>query len=141
MKSCNPTQFTISLGGLSIERGYADGEFFRAEPQADTVQSVVGTDGEVAVSVSGDQRWDVTIRLLETSDENMKLTQLYNLKKRGSGATGMFPFLGKDADTGEVLTGTDACVVRPPTLSKDRTATVREWKLLLCNGEYQRVPG
>ncbi len=136
MKAVNPTRFTISLGGILIQRGWADGEFFNAEPETDGVASVAGTDGEVAVSVSYDQRWNITLKLLQTSDENLKCAQLYNLKRRSNGAIGFFPFLARHVDTGEFLTGTDACFVRPPSMPQDRTATAREWKILLTNGDY-----
>lgn len=136
MKPCNPTRFTIDCGGLIIRRGWADGEFFTAEPESDTLLSVAGTDGEVAVSVSYDQRWTATIKLLETSDENKKLEQLWNTKKRGHGGVGFFPFQAADADTGETLSDANAGVMRVPNVTKDRTATVREWKLLLPNAEY-----
>jgi hypothetical protein len=136
MKACNPTRFTISLGGILIQRGWADGEYFTAEPEADGVASVAGTDGEVAVSVSYDARWNITLKLLQTSDENFKCSQLYNLKRRGYGGVGFFPFLARNVDTHEFLTGTDACFVRAPTISQDRTATTREWKILLTNGDY-----
>lgn len=136
MKAVNPSRFTISLGGILIQRGFADGEFFTAEAESDGVLSVAGTDGEVAVSVSYDARWNVTLKLLQTSDENLKCSQLYNLKRRSHGAVGFFPFLARHVDTGEFLTGTDACFVRAPALSVDRTATVREWKILVTNGDY-----
>jgi Protein of unknown function (DUF3277) len=136
MKAANPTRFTISLGGILIQRGFADGEFFTAEPESDAIGSVAGTDGEVAVSVNYDARWTVTIKLLQTSDENLKCSQLYNLKRRSHGAIGFFPFLAKHADTGEYLTATDACFTRAPSLSVDRTATSREWKILLTNADY-----
>jgi hypothetical protein len=136
VKSVNPTRFTISIGGILIARGFADGEFFTADPESDSVLSVSGTDGEVAVSVSYDTRWNVTLRLLQTSDENLKCSQLYNLKMRSHGAIGFFPFLARHADTGETLAAPDACFTRAPTLSTDRTATVREWKILLANATY-----
>ena len=136
MKSSNPTRFTISLGGILIARGFADGEFFSAEPESDAVGSVAGTDGEVAVSVLYDSRWNVTLKLLQTSDENLKCSQLYNLKRRSHGAIGFFPFLARHADTGEFLQATDACFKRPPTVSQDRTATAREWQILLTNANY-----
>ena len=86
--------------------------------------------------VSYDARWNITLKLLQTSDENIKCAQLYNLKRRSNGAIGFFPFLARHVDTGEFLTGTDACFVRAPSMSQDRTATSREWKLLLTNGDY-----
>ena len=136
MKASNPTRFTISLGGILINRGWADGEFFSADPESDSVGSVAGTDGEVVVSVLYDARWNITLKLLQASDGNDVCSQLYNLKRRSHGAIGFFPFLAKHADTGEFLMGTDACFTRPPTISQDRTATVREWKILLTNGDY-----
>lgn len=140
MKAVNPTRFTISLGGILIQRGWADGEFFSAEPESDHVMSVAGTDGEVAVSVNYDGRWNITLKLLQSSDENLKCSQLYNLKRRSHGSIGFFPMLARHVDTGEYLTGTDACFSRPPNVSQDRTATVREWKILLTNGDYGYSP-
>lgn len=136
MKAVNPTRFTISIGGIFIARGWADGEFFSAEPESDAVGSVAGTDGEVAVSVLYDSRWHATLKLLQSSDENYKCEALYNLKRRSHGAIGFFPILARHADTGEFLTATDACFERAPTISQDRTATAREWKILLTNADY-----
>lgn len=140
MKPLNPTRFSILLGfAVPIRTGWADGEFFSAEPESDSVGSVAGTDGEVAVSVLYDKRWNVTLRLLQTSDENLKCASLYNLKRvrHGGGVQGgFFSFLAFHADTNEYLVAANACFSAPPTLSVDRTATVREWKLLLADAEY-----
>jgi hypothetical protein len=140
VKAVNPSRFTISIGGLLISRGFADGEFFSAEPESDSVLSVAGTDGEVAISVSFDERWNVTLKLLQTSDENFKCNQLYNLKRYSHGGVGVFGFLARHADTGETLVATDAMFTRAPSVSVDRTATVREWKILLTNGKYGWEP-
>lgn len=136
MKAVNPTRFTMNIGGILIQRGFADGEFFSAEPESDSVGSVAGTDGEVVVSVLYDARWHVTLKLLQASDENYKCEALYNLKRRSHGSIGFFPVLFRHADTGEFLSATDACFERAPTISMDRTATAREWKILLCSADY-----
>jgi hypothetical protein len=135
VKTANPSAVTIDLGGVLIQRGLADGEYASGDWVTDAVSSVVGTDGEVAVTVTADKRYEFTIKLLETSDMNSALSQFYNLVLRGGGL-GFFPFLYRDADTGETLTATDACVMRAPAISKDRGAKAREWKILLCNAEY-----
>lgn len=140
MRAINPTRFTIDLGGVIINSGYADGEFFTAEPESDGVLSVAGTDGEVAVSVSTDGRWNITLKLLQTSTANIICSQLYALKMNGFGPVGFFPFAARHADTGEFLTGTDACFTRAPNMTQDRTATPREWKILLTNGKYGFTP-
>lgn len=141
MKAVNPTHFTIQIGGFFISSGFADGEFFSAEPESDSVGSVVGTDGEVAVSVMYDKRWTVTLKLLQSADANVLCSELYNLKRQtAKSPLGFFPFLAKHSDTGEYLTATDACFSRPPTISQDRTATTREWKILLCGAQYGFAP-
>jgi hypothetical protein len=134
MKAVNPKRFTMSLGGIFIRSGFADGEFFTAEPESDSVGSVAGTDGEVATSVMYDMRWNITLKLLQSGDANSVLSQLHLLKRRSD--IGFFPVLFKHADTGEYLSGANCCVARPPTMSQDKTATAREWKLLLTEGEY-----
>jgi hypothetical protein len=136
VKSANPSRFSILIGGKPIRSGFADGEFFTAAPESDGVLHVSGTDGEVSVSVSNDTRWTVTLRLMQTSDENTICSQLYNLKMRSNGAIGFFPFLARHADTGETLAATDACFIRAPDVSTDRTATTREWRILLTNAQY-----
>ena len=140
MKAINPTRFTINIGGLLIARGFADGEFFTAEPESDSVGSVAGTDGEVAVSVLYDSRWHITLKLLQTSDENVKCSAIYNLKRRSHGMIGFFPVTARHADTGEFLMGMNACFERAPTVSQDRTATAREWKILLTDGNHGWSP-
>jgi hypothetical protein len=136
VKAVNPKRFTMLVAGIPIRSGFADGEFFSADPQSDSVASVAGTDGEVATSVLYDGRWDITIKLLQSGDANSVFSQLYNLKRRGNGMIGFFPVLFKHADTGEYLTGANCCFSRAPSPKQDRTATPREWKMLLTEGEY-----
>jgi hypothetical protein len=136
MKSANPSAVTLKFANVPLLSGLAEGEYISAEPMSDLVDSVAGTDGEVAVSVQMDSRWTLTLKLLETSDTNKLVAQFYNLKKRG-GAVGFGPLLYKDSDTGEVLIAGDACVMRAPSPTKDKKATTREWKFLLTNAEYE----
>ena len=139
VKSANPRAVTLEIAGFRVEGGLADGEYFTAEPASDSVLEVVGTDGEVSISQSSDGRWNCVLKLMETSDVGVFLAQLYNLRKRGNGTTGVFPFLYKDADTGEVLTGPDAWIKKAPSVSKDRQATSREWQITIGSAEYEMI--
>jgi hypothetical protein len=136
VKAVNPKRFTMNVAGILIRSGFADGEFFTADPESDSVLSVAGTDGEVATSVSYDSRWNIMIKTLQSGDANSVFSQLYNLKRRGNGVIGFFPVLFKHADTGEYLAGANCCFSRAPSVKQDRTATAREWKMLLAEGEY-----
>jgi hypothetical protein len=135
VKIANPASFSIDAANMLFTSGWADGEFFNAEMMNPSVDSVAGTDGEVAISNQYDERWKVVIKLLQTSDLNAVLEQLWNLKRHSQGTVGMFPFVARHADTKEMLAATEACVVKPPVITQDRLATVREWELLLCNGK------
>lgn len=137
VKSSNPRAVTLEVAAFRLEGGFADGEYFTAERASDDVNEVVGTWGEVAISQNADGRWNCVLKLLETSDLNLYLAQLYNLKKRANGTTGVFPFMYKDSDTGEVLTGADAWFKKAPSISKDRQATTREWAFTIGSGEYE----
>jgi len=131
----HPKATVIDVGGPLIDSGWAPDEFITAEPVSDSVDDEVGTDGEVAVSVSNDNRWDVTIKLMQTSVHNKVLEQLWNVRKRSSGTLGLFPFLLRNKNTGETLTSTDAYIKAPPSLSYGKKSGVREWKIRLTQGE------
>lgn len=137
VKSANPRAVTMEIASYRVEGGLADGEYFTGEMASDAVLEVVGTDGEVAISQNADGRWNCVLKLMETSDVNKYLAQLYNLKKRANGTTGVFPMMYKDSDTGETLTGPDAWIKKPPSISKDRQATMREWSFTIGSGEYE----
>lgn len=139
VKSANPKAVTLEIAAFRCEGGFADGEYFTGEPASDAVNEVVGTDGEVVISQSADNRWNCMLKLHEAGDFNVYMAQLYNLKKRANGTTGVFPLLYKDADTGEVLVGPDAWIKKAPSISKDKQATFREWSITIGSAEYDYV--
>lgn len=138
-KAANPAAVSIKAAGIPISGGWGDGDFLSIEQVSDTVTDVVGTGGEVAISNSMDARADVKLTLMETSDENQALMQLYNLMKRSNGTTGVFPFEYHDTDTGETCISTDAYIKRAPSITKGREAKMREWQIRLCQAEFGRV--
>jgi hypothetical protein len=137
MKNYHPQKVSCSLGGLLIASGWAEDEFITLEWEADAVTDVVGVDGEVSASVSNDARSTLTLKLMHTSDENQKLEQLYNLRKRGGGSVGVFPVLLRDNETGETVSSPDAYLMRPPDISYGAQASAREWKVRLTNTELK----
>lgn len=129
-KRYNANEITVDLGGRDLNRGTADGEFVAIEYQAPSVQHVTGTSGELVVS--RDEGQDValiTIKLLQTSDANDVLEDLRLSNRRGPGLT-FKPLRIRDRN-GRAIHEAPHCIVQaPPTISYDRTGTVREWKLL-----------
>lgn len=139
-KIYNPGEVTITFNALPFETGLADGEFCSWSWDSNVADDVVGTDGEVAVSVNNDGRATVTLKLLQTSALNVILAQLMNLRRRGGGALGIGPFTLLVGHTGETLVAPESWIMKAPDGSLDRTATAREWQIRLANADYDFIP-
>lgn len=134
VKVYNPDEITIVLGPVLISEGFADGEFLRIEQATEDAQSVVGTNGEVAVSRTNDRRATITILLLQTATANAGLSVLSNLFKLSPNSAGaIVPFLVKDQNGGSLYTAQNAWIMKPPDVSFDRTAQTREWQIECAN--------
>ncbi len=133
-KVYNSDEVTIVMGFVLINEGFADGEFLRIEQNTEDAQSVVGTNGEVAVSRSNDRRALITILLLQTASANTGLSVLSNLFKLSPNSAGsIVPFLTKDQNGTALYTAANAWVMKPPDVSFDRTAQTREWQIECAN--------
>jgi hypothetical protein len=135
-KIYNSSEVMITFSALPFEGGFAEGEFVSWSWDSNVADDVVGTDGEVSVSVNNDARATVTIKLMQTSPLNRVLVQLMNLRRRGGGALGIGPFALVVGHTGETLVAPESWVMKAPDGSLDATATTREWQIRLANADY-----
>lgn len=129
MKVYDADQVSISVAGVPVEKGYADGEFLRVEQEADDFLDVVGTDGEVTRSKSNDRRATVTILLHQSAEANDLLSALSNLDRNTPNGAGVGPLLVRDRGGRAIYTAEKCWISRPPDVSFDRQATSREWTL------------
>lgn len=133
-KVYNSDEITIVMGPVLINEGFADGEFLRIEQDSEDAQTVVGTNGEVAVSRTNDRRATVTIILLQTAAANEGLSILSNLFKLSPNSAGAIqPFLARDQNGLSKYGSQNAWVMKPPDVSFDRTAQSREWQIGCAN--------
>jgi hypothetical protein len=129
-KVYNADEMTIVFGPVIVDSGFADGEFLRIEQESDDTDDVAGTDGEVSVSRTNDQRATVTFVLMQTSSINDALSGLSNLVKSApAGAGGIHPLLITDRNGRALFTASNAWVRRAPDRSYDRTAQGVEWQI------------
>ena len=130
----NSDEITIVMGPVLINEGFADGEFLRIEATSENAQSVVGTNGEVAVSRTNDRRAIATIILLQTAAANLGLSVLANLFKLSPNSAGaIVPFLARDQNGLSNYASQNAWVMKEPDAGFDRTAQSREWQIELAN--------
>ena len=128
-------QVAISIAGIPITGGFADGEFLRIERETEAFSDVVGTDGEVTRSKSNDNRATATIILMQTADANDLLTALHSNDKRTPGGAGVGRFLVEDLNGRSLYDAAKSWILTSPDASFDREATSREWQVRLAKLE------
>jgi hypothetical protein len=128
MKVYDADRVTLTLGGIIIDSGLADGEFFKIEMTTEAFSTVVGTDGEVARSKTNDRRAKGSIRVLQSSAGNAALSALHNLDLITPNGAGVVPLFLKDNNSDATLIEAEQCwISKNPSVTYDRGATVREW--------------
>ncbi|EOX4865096.1 TPA: phage protein [Haemophilus influenzae] len=127
-----PDEVSIVIGAVIVS-GFADGTFIDIEEMSDGVSSVAGADGEVARATSADPRKKVTLTLLQTSDTNDVLSELYAADKVSKNAT--FPIAVKDLRGRSLFAASMAWVVKSAKLELGKEVGSREWTLETADGK------
>jgi hypothetical protein len=134
VKVYNADELLITMGPVVIESGLGDGEFLSIEDETESAMDVAGTDGEVAVSRSNDQRANVTITLLATSAANDGLSVLLNLFKTAPGsAGGIVPFAVADLNGRTIMSGANAWVKKAPDRKWQREVQMNAWEIRVAH--------
>jgi hypothetical protein len=128
-------QVSITLNGIPIDSGFADGEFLRIEQESDAFTDVAGTDGEVTRSKTRDNRATITILLMQSSSGNALLTALLEVDKSTPGGAGVGVFQARDRQGTSIHLAAECWISKAPDVSYDREATPREWTLRAANLE------
>lgn len=128
-------QITISFGNVVL-KGLAEDDVITIEQDTDDFSDVVGIGGEVTRSKTTDRRASVTIRLMQTSDDNDLLSAINNADFRAANGAGISALMVRDRGTGRALyAGPESWIAKPPQVVYGRSAKVREWKLRVANLE------
>jgi hypothetical protein len=126
-------QVSLVFMGITIDSGYADGEFVTIEQTEQDFTVVVGTDGEVTRSKTNNRHATIKVKLMQTSSGNATLSALNNLDVATPGGAGVGPMMIRDRQGTSVYTASKCWIAKPPDVSMDRTATPREWTLECAN--------
>ena len=124
VKTYSPQKVSVIVAGIEIS-GYADGTFVSIEPMGDGTQSVCGADGEIARTMSADDRHKVTLTLMASSNSNDVLTALYYSDK--ATASGIVPMLIKDLLGSSIFAVAEAWITNPPKKEYDKKSGDIEW--------------
>lgn len=128
-------EVVLSLAGLAINSGYADGEFVSVEPEADDFTDKVGADGEVVRMKNLDRRATVKIKLLQTSEGNDLLSQLRATGLVGVNGADIGSFLLTDLSGAMKVRADKGWIMKPPNVSRGREVAEYEWTIRLAHTE------
>ena len=126
VKTYNSRQVHIAIGGEAVS-GLADDTFVSIEQKGQGVISRSGCDGEVARAIDPNEQYVVRFVLLQTSDFNSRLQNLY-IKDLREG-NGIFAIEIRDMRGAFIFHATDAWVSRQPTRTYGRDTTNKEWTI------------
>ncbi len=127
------SQVTISIAGISITGGFADGDFVSIERETEAFSDVVGTDGEVTRNATKDNRATSNITLMQSASANQLLSELHNSDKNAEGGAGVGRFLIEDLNGTTLHEGAQCWIMSDPDVVYGREAGAREWPVRIAN--------
>lgn len=134
VKVFSADQHSVSLAGILINSGWADGEFVSVEQASDSYGDKVGADGEVVRFAMLDRRGTAKIKVLSTSDGNAELSALHNADIAAPNGAGVGVFELRDLASGVLLAHADhAWIQKPPAVSRGREVSEQEWTIRLAH--------
>lgn len=129
MKIYDSNQVSIVFAGFAVDGGFAEDEFCRVTPVTDAFTDIAGTDGEVTRSGTNDFRAEIKIILMQTSDNNDKLSALHTTDRKAPNGAGVAPIMIRDKSGRALFFGAEAWVSKGPERVFKKGAEGREWTL------------
>lgn len=130
----DPDRVSVIVGAAPIE-GWQDGEFVTIEMSSPMFTDVVGVDGQVTRSKVMNRTATVTVKIMQSSKSNDILSGLLNADLAAPNGAGVVPFYMRDRSGRSLYTGVRCWVSEWPTVTMDRGALVREWKIRVADME------
>ena len=132
LKTYDPKKVLIAMGSHAFS-GYADDSYVSVEPSGDGTTKKTGCDGEIVRSMSPDHSFVVKVTLLQTSDSNSYLQELYNRDQETGDA--IEPIMVQDLMGGLLFSADQAWVPKPANRVRGTEATNNEWEIHTGIGE------
>jgi hypothetical protein len=125
MKQYSFLNVVLLVNGINIT-GFDEGDdVISLERINDSASHVVGTDGEMTVSISADRSGTVTFRLNQSSDSNQYLSGLVSAQENGVFVPIFIQF--KDTRGGDLGSGTQGYINRPSNMVRGTNSQPQEW--------------
>lgn len=124
LKTFVPADVVVNFHGIDLS-GFADGTFVESRMDSDAFSDVCGADGEVARSASADERGEITVTLLQTSQSNDLLTAEHAKDTATKKNTG--PVFVKDLNGTTKIQGSEAWIKKVADVTLGKEIEARQW--------------
>ena len=128
MKTYDFKHYSVIFADTLIE-GWAPGTAVTVSPEGPGFTDQVGTDGNVVRERSNDRRVTVTFALMQTSESNDFLSDLYLADRELLNGRGPASLRIVDRFGSTVFEAAKAWIQKDPEATLDATATEREWEI------------
>lgn len=139
LKTYDPRKYVITMAGILINEGLADGTFLNITTETPGFSSKAGVDGEVTRTRSHDRRATATITLMQTSEANDRLSALYAADRAATNGEGVGMFRVSDLVGTTVLESSVSYISDDPDVVLEAEASTRDWTIELA--DYQPTHG
>lgn len=126
VKTYDNAQVFISFGGRTLS-GFAPDTKVTVEYDTEAWTKQVGCEGETTRSKSNNKCGKVTVRLMQTADDNDFLTALYEADQASNSSA--LPLQVKDSNGTSIHAAESAWISKMPTSEYGVAAGVREWMI------------
>lgn len=133
MKTYDPKKYVIVFAGIPLNKGVADGTFLTISSVGPGFTSKAGVDGEVTRSRMHDRRATARLVLMQTSEVNDDLSDLYQADRDATNGAGVATFSVQDLAGTTVLESARAYIADDPDLTLEAEASTREWLFELAD--------
>ena len=122
----DPSDVSISVGGIHTVSGYVDGTFVNIVNNTKPVQTQRAMDGTIERLYTRDEGYTITVTLAQTSVSNNILSTIYNVDKVTR--MGKVPLIIKDGQGQSIFFAADAWISKAPDVSFGKEMQTREWQ-------------
>ena len=128
LKIYDPQEVSASFAGIPLS-GFGEDTFIEITNEAESFVDVVGVDGDVSRSKTGDRRATIKFTLMQTSETNDLLSALAELDDNTPGGAGVGALLIRDNSGRAMYEGPQSWIQKPPDVTFGKQAGPRVWTI------------
>lgn len=123
-------QSVLTLSGYSITCFDESGDSLSIAPAGDIGAYTIGASGRGVFVSTGNQSGTLTLKLLQNSEDNKYLSDLYNLQVASLKVFSPIEMYFKDTVNGDELTGSRGYFTTPPTFARGTAQNATTWTIV-----------